>query len=61
MTDHNDPTNWKWGIFYCNKEDKRLFLPKKNPASGITVNFANPYSVLIVLVIIGVIVGIVVR
>jgi len=26
---HKDPKNWKWGIFYYNKKDKRLFPPKK--------------------------------
>jgi len=26
---HNDPSNWKFGIFYFNKNDKRIFPPKK--------------------------------
>lgn len=27
---HKDHNNWKWGgLFYYNKEDKRLFVPKK--------------------------------
>lgn len=42
-----DPNNWKWGIFYYNKEDKRLMPPKRNPAMGFTINFANKKSVLI--------------
>lgn len=25
---YKDANNWKWGIFYFNKEDKRLFPPK---------------------------------
>jgi uncharacterized membrane protein len=41
-----DPNNWIWGIFYFNKEDKRMLPPKKNPMMGFTVNFANPKSVL---------------
>jgi len=41
-----DPNNWVWGIFYYNKEDKRLLPPKKNPMMGFTINFANPKSVL---------------
>jgi uncharacterized membrane protein len=41
-----DPNNWIWGIFYYNKEDKRLIPPKKNPLMGFTINFANPKSVL---------------
>lgn len=42
-----DPKNWKWGIFYYNKEDKRI-LPPKNPEwMGWTVNFANRNSILL--------------
>jgi uncharacterized membrane protein len=43
---HSDPKNWKWGVFYYNKSDKRVFVPKKIPKYGATVNFANPYSLL---------------
>lgn len=39
---HNDPKNWKFGVFYFNPKDDRLFLPKRFPPSlSITVNFAN--------------------
>jgi uncharacterized membrane protein len=41
---HKDPSNWNWGLFYYNKNDKRIFPPKKFAAFGWTVNFANPYS-----------------
>ena len=41
-----DPNNWKWGVFYFNKDDKRIFPPKRTPWMGWTVNFANPKSVL---------------
>jgi uncharacterized membrane protein len=41
---HNDPSNWKLGIFYYNKSDKRIFPPKRFRALGWTVNFANPCS-----------------
>ncbi|MFL5754277.1 MAG: DUF5808 domain-containing protein [Bacteroidia bacterium] len=44
--EQDDPSNWIWGIFYYNKDDKRLFPPKRIPYLGWTVNFANPYSVL---------------
>jgi uncharacterized membrane protein len=40
----SDPNNWKWGIFYFNPNDERLFVPKKNPSFGATLNFANPRS-----------------
>lgn len=57
--DHSDPSNWLWGIFYFNKNDRRLFPPKRDTYAGWTVNFANPYSILamtilsILIVIIG--------
>lgn len=50
MSSHNNDWNsdefWIWGIFYYNKDDKRLFPPKRNPWMGYTTNFANPKSVL---------------
>ncbi len=42
-----DPNNWIWGVFYFNKEDKRLLPPKRIPIMGWTVNFANRNSVLL--------------
>lgn len=42
-----DPNNWIWGLFYYNKEDKRLLPPKRIPFMGWTVNFANRNSVLL--------------
>ena len=44
----NDPDNWVLGVFYFNKNDKRLLLPKRNPAFGITINFANPKAYLFI-------------
>lgn len=40
-----DPRNYKLGVFYFNKEDKRIFPPKRIKAMGWTVNFANPISI----------------
>jgi uncharacterized membrane protein len=42
---HDDPKNWKLGVFYFNRKDKRLF-PVKRFYGGWTINFANPYSIL---------------
>jgi len=53
---HNDPKNWKWGFFYCNPEDKRLFVDKRNPNFGATVNFAHPKSYLFIIGIVAFIV-----
>ncbi len=49
---HDDPSNWKWGVFYYNKEDKRIFPPKRLQYLGWTINFANPYSYLTLLAIV---------
>jgi uncharacterized membrane protein len=46
---HNDPSNWRFGVFYYNKKDKRLFPPKRLRGFGWTINFANPYSYLTLL------------
>jgi uncharacterized membrane protein len=46
----SDPDNYKWGIFYFNPQDPRAILPKRNPYWGLTVNFANPYSYLILII-----------
>ncbi|MGZ3919015.1 MAG: DUF5808 domain-containing protein [Bacteroidia bacterium] len=46
---HKDPANWILGIFYFNPKDKRLLPPKRISAMGWTVNFANPYSVFILI------------
>ncbi len=48
---HKDPNNWKFGIFYFNKNDKRIFPPKKNKYLGWTVNFANPLSIITLIAI----------
>ncbi len=49
---HQDPSNWKWGIFYFNKNDKRIFPPKRIKNLGWTINFANPYSILVYVLIV---------
>ena len=51
---HNDPDNWIWGIFYYNPQDPRLFTPKKIKEFGWTANFANPNSVIVMLLLISV-------
>lgn len=60
---NNDPKYWKWGMFYFNREDSRIFPPKRNPYMGWTVNFANPKSmwlfvgIILVSVLLGWIIG----
>lgn len=48
-----DPNNWKFGCFYFNPEDKRIFPPKRISWMGWTVNFANPKSIVAFLIMIG--------
>ncbi|MFH6994826.1 DUF5808 domain-containing protein [Flavobacterium sp. FlaQc-48] len=46
---HKNPNNWYLGFFYYNPKDKRLLPPKRIQWMGYTVNFANPYSVSLLL------------
>jgi uncharacterized membrane protein len=48
----NNPDNYKWGIFYFNPGDPGIIVPKRNRWLGWTLNFANPYSYLVLLGII---------
>ncbi len=40
----DDPTNYKWGIFYFNRKDSRILVPKRISWMGWTFNFGNRYS-----------------
>jgi uncharacterized membrane protein len=50
---NKDP--YKWGIFYFDPQDSRVFVPKKIPWAGITVNFANPLSYLFLFLLIAIV------
>lgn len=41
--------NWKWGIFYVNRADARIFIPKRF-GIGWTLNFAKPIVYLLLAV-----------
>lgn len=47
----DDKTKWKFGIFYYNREDKRVMLPKKIKQLGWTLNFAHWQSWFFLLLI----------
>ncbi len=49
---YNDSNNWRMGIFYCNKKDKRIFPPKRYGYFGCTINFLNLKSILINIAVI---------
>jgi uncharacterized membrane protein len=57
---HSDPKNWICGVFYYNKNDKRIFPPKKHRHLGWTINFANPASVLTLVTILTLVIAFVV-
>lgn len=41
----NDSKNpWKWAFIYYDKNDKRVWVPKRNPHAGFTLNFAQPQA-----------------
>lgn len=46
-----NPDNWK-GVFYFNRKDPRFIVPKINPALGWTLNFGNPFTYMVILVIV---------
>jgi uncharacterized membrane protein len=52
---HDNPDNWK-GMFYFNKNDFRVIVPKKDPNLGWTLNFGNPYTYIGLTLIIAIIV-----
>ncbi len=40
----DNPENYRLGIFYFNRKDKREIVSKRNRLLGWTVNFARPYA-----------------
>ncbi|WP_163711155.1 DUF5808 domain-containing protein [Mangrovibacterium lignilyticum] len=52
---NRDPGNWR-GPFYVNRKDPRLIVPKYSRWMGFTLNFANPFSWVVVVVLIAIIV-----
>ncbi len=51
-----NPGNWK-GVFYCNRKDPRIIVPKLDPSMGWTLNFASPYSYVFVIAVILIIIA----
>jgi len=47
---HSDPENWVWDTFYFNTKGDRCFRQKKQE-HGWTINFGNPNSVFLFLMI----------
>lgn len=49
LKDHQDAMHWKYGLFYHNQTDSRLWVPKAL-GFGWTVNFAKPAAKLLMIV-----------
>ena len=47
----NDPDNYIWGVFYCNKKDFRVILPKRNAMLGWTLNFGRIGAYLLLILV----------
>lgn len=47
----NEANSWYLGVFYFNPKDSRIFLPKRS-GLGITINFANPLSLVFTVLLI---------
>ncbi len=47
--------NWK-GPLYFNRKDSRVIVPKRVSGLGWTVNFSSPYTYIIIIAIIAIIV-----
>jgi uncharacterized membrane protein len=64
----HDLNNYKGKYFYYNKQDKRILPPRRIKSVGIgmngpfikpngwVINFANPYSVLVLILLLAVII-----
>lgn len=52
MEPAENSSNYKYGIFYYNRDDKRILVPKRAKLLGWTFNFAHPTSYLIMAALI---------
>jgi len=50
-----NPANWK-GVFYVNRKDPRLIVPKLIPQMGWTFNFGSIYSYITIILIVVIII-----
>lgn len=47
----DDSAHYIWNTFYYNREDQRVFVPKRARPMGWTINFARPEIYLILAVV----------
>lgn len=55
-----NPANWRTSLLYFGRRDDRVWVPKRFPGSGDTLNLARPLGLAIVLAIVVLIVAFVV-
>ena len=48
-----DRNHWRYGFFYHNASDPRIFLPKRIPLFGWTLNFAHTEAYVILSTLLG--------
>jgi len=48
---NNNPFNWR-GMFYVNRKDPRIIVPKRLPSLGWTLNFGHRVSYLLIGVLV---------
>ena len=49
-----NPGKWR-GLFYYDPKDPRIRVPKLDPTLGWTLNFANPYTYVFIIALVGII------
>lgn len=52
----NNSEKYKWGVFYFDPKDSRIFVPKGHALRGWTLNFGNRISYFVIAVLIALIV-----
>ena len=52
----NESDNWI-GVFYFNRKDTRLIVPKRIAGFGWTLNLANSYTYILLIAVIAIIVS----
>jgi len=53
-SDDHDRKRYKFGIFYHHKDNPKIFVPKGSGGIGWTLNFANRWSYVILLLTIAI-------
>ena len=55
-SDQYEKKKYKFGIFYHHKDNPKIFVPKGSGGIGWTLNFANSWSYVILMLLVGIII-----